>query len=292
MNKRIVALLMALCLVCLTACGGNAGVDDTPSPSNSIEPTEPPSESTVEPSVDTPTAPPAEEPTSTIEPTVEPPVEPSTEPAQSTDDSNTSTPTPTTETKPNTTTATQPPKPVHTHSYASAVTKQATCDANGMMTYTCSCGDSYTEAIKATGHNYSSTVVTEPTCVEVGSRLYTCANCGNVYTETIPANGHSYVTKQEVVEHSEQVQTGTRTVNDYAQVTLYGCRACDFTTHDPDELLRHTDVRYTSDKCAGVGYWSKTTTEVVGTHEEPVYSNRYTGELVTIRVCSICGATE
>lgn len=44
--------------------------------------------------------------------------------------------------------------PIHNHSYTSAVTKAATCTAAGITTYTCQCGDSYTEAIPATGHSY------------------------------------------------------------------------------------------------------------------------------------------
>ena len=43
-----------------------------------------------------------------------------------------------------------------THSYASLVTKEAGCETEGTLTYTCSlCGDSYTEAISAKGHTYS-----------------------------------------------------------------------------------------------------------------------------------------
>ncbi len=43
-----------------------------------------------------------------------------------------------------------------THSYTASVTKQPTCGATGVRTYTCSlCGDSYTETIAATGsHTY------------------------------------------------------------------------------------------------------------------------------------------
>ncbi|MBQ6890526.1 MAG: family 43 glycosylhydrolase, partial [Oscillospiraceae bacterium] len=45
---------------------------------------------------------------------------------------------------------------VHTHSYSSKVTTAATCATAGVRTYTCSCGDSYTESIPATGnHSYS-----------------------------------------------------------------------------------------------------------------------------------------
>lgn len=80
---------------------------------------------------------------------------------------------------------------------------------------------------------------------------------------------HNYVAQQKIIEHSEQVQTGTKTVNEYATVTEYRCRACDFTTYDPAELQRHQPAELDSGMpCAGCGWWSKTTTKVVGTHEE------------------------
>ena len=41
------------------------------------------------------------------------------------------------------------------HSYEGTITSAPTCTAPGVMTYTCgSCGESYTEEIPATGHNY------------------------------------------------------------------------------------------------------------------------------------------
>lgn len=79
----------------------------------------------------------------------------------------------------------------HTHSYTSEVTTAATCEEKGVLTYTCTCGDSYTEEIVATGHEL---VVTDnvPTCTEDAYVYTTCANCGWTETEVIPATGHSY----------------------------------------------------------------------------------------------------
>ena len=80
----------------------------------------------------------------------------------------------------------------HTHSYPSKVTKPATCTENGVRTYTCECGDSYTETIPATGHNYGDFVVTKSaTCTEDGVKTKTCANCNDKITESIPKNGHT-----------------------------------------------------------------------------------------------------
>ena len=60
------------------------------------------------------------------------------------------------------------------------------------MTYTCACGDTYTEAIaKTTEHTYTA-VVTSPTCTEQGYTTYTCA-CNDTYVaDYIDATGHSY----------------------------------------------------------------------------------------------------
>lgn len=43
----------------------------------------------------------------------------------------------------------------HKHHYTSAKTANESCTANGTITYTCSCGDSYTETIPAYGHAWT-----------------------------------------------------------------------------------------------------------------------------------------
>lgn len=68
----------------------------------------------------------------------------------------------------------------HSHSYTSTVTKEPTCTATGVRTYTCSCGHSYTETIAALGHDYKS-VVTAPTANSAGYTTHTCSRCGDSY---------------------------------------------------------------------------------------------------------------
>ena len=76
---------------------------------------------------------------------------------------------------------------VHEHDYVSEVTSAATCSNDGTVTYTCTgCGDSYTETIKAYGHDYECTE-------EEGYYLYTCKNCGESYTEEISSTSYEYV---------------------------------------------------------------------------------------------------
>jgi len=98
--------------------------------------------------------------------------------------------------------------PNHEHSYTEAITKEPTCTEAGEKTLTCYCGDSKTESIPPTGHNfengsctecgeadtshihnYTETITKEPTCTEDGEKTLTC-DCGNSIIESIPATGH------------------------------------------------------------------------------------------------------
>ncbi|MEG2087172.1 MAG: hypothetical protein RR022_03155 [Angelakisella sp.] len=108
------------------------------------------------------------------------------------------------------------------HSYDGGVTTTtATCAASGVTTFTCHCGEYYTEPIPATGqhsysgwtvadaasHNHQCTVcgavetaahhitdtVTAPTCTVAGGTLHRCADCGYQVQDTpVAALGHSY----------------------------------------------------------------------------------------------------
>ena len=77
------------------------------------------------------------------------------------------------------------PQPSHTHSYSPRETKAATCTENGVVTYSCSCGDSYTQNTAALGHSYRSEVTKQPTVSAEGVMTYTCGRCGHSYTRPI-----------------------------------------------------------------------------------------------------------
>lgn len=138
------------------------------------------------------------------------------------------------------------PEPQHTHSYVAKVTKNATCTEDGIRTYTCSCGDSYTEKIVATGHSisngvcskcgyveneeehfhqYTETITKQATCMDNGIITYTCS-CKDSYTKEIPATGHNYVT------------TVVASTCDTKGYTLHKCKTCntEYKTDYKDEL--------------------------------------------------------
>lgn len=119
MRKRIYSfLLVSLSTLCLVACGGKQSADNLPA-------------LTPEPTA---------KPTATLTPT------PTPEP--------TATPTPTPTPEP---TATPTPTPIpedHVHEYTEKVRKEPTYEKDGVMTFTCVCGDTYEEAIPAIGFTY------------------------------------------------------------------------------------------------------------------------------------------
>lgn len=77
------------------------------------------------------------------------------------------------------------------HVYNETITTPATCTQPGLKTLTCECGDTKTEEIPATGHNYNS-VVTAPTCTTGGYTTHTCSVCGDSYQDSeTEAKGHT-----------------------------------------------------------------------------------------------------
>ena len=83
----------------------------------------------------------------------------------------------------------------HAHSYTSKITKDATCEEEGIKTFTCSCGNSYTEKIAAMGHYYSPawTVDVKPTCITTGSKSHHCLRCNSKKDiTTIDKTEHTY----------------------------------------------------------------------------------------------------
>ena len=97
------------------------------------------------------------------------------------------------------------------------VTKEPTCTADGVRTFTCSvCGDTRTEAIKALGHEYGEWVIDrDATCVEEGSKHRDCIRGDDTQTEVIPVSkthtfGEWIITKEPTcTENGERQRSCT-----------------------------------------------------------------------------------
>ena len=83
-------------------------------------------------------------------------------------------------------------KPLHSHSYTSKITKKATCTENGIKTYTCTCGDSYTEAIDKIAHKFTNYVYENngacamPSMSTATEAAYCDYGCGTVDRYEVP----------------------------------------------------------------------------------------------------------
>ena len=82
-------------------------------------------------------------------------------------------------------TTTEETTTAHTHDYSSAITKEAACMTEGVMTYTCECGDTYTEGIPAAGHSFGAyTYNNDATDLADGTETAICSVCGASDTRT------------------------------------------------------------------------------------------------------------
>jgi len=114
-----------------------------------------------------------------------------------------------------------------THSYTETVIKEPSCQAAGLVKYTCNmCNTVYTEEVPLSEHEYGEAVtVKEPTCTERGISHRICVICGytdEVEIETLP---HVYLTEITPPTCTEQGYTtytcecGDSYVGDYVGAT-------------------------------------------------------------------------
>lgn len=114
----------------------------------------------------------------------------------------------------------QAEKPQHKHSYSASVTKQPTCSSTGTRTYTCSCGDSYTESIPAVDHHWQhhdatghyDKVVDQPAWDEpIYETRAICYGCGAQFKTADEAGEHTMMHFGDGCDsyYVDDVQTGT-----------------------------------------------------------------------------------
>lgn len=154
----------------------------------------------------------------------------------------------------------------HNHEYTSEVTKDPTCTESGVETFTCECGDSYTQAVLALGHSYTAldkndnshwnvcvrcseaqpnsnpteheyTVLVEDagtpaTCTTQGKEVYKCV-CGATKETTLPTENHALSYQSDEKEHWQE------------------CANCNFATakveHNHTTVLSETPATCTED---------------------------------------------
>lgn len=91
------------------------------------------------------------------------------------------------------TTTPEPTEIPHEHTYTETITTPATCETDGEATYTCKCGDSYTEPITAVGHVFETyTSNNDATFTADGTETAKCNNCDVTDTRTAEGSMLTY----------------------------------------------------------------------------------------------------
>lgn len=154
----------------------------------------------------------------------------------------------------------------HTHKYSASSYDYGDC-SGCVITYTCSCGDSYTTGTKYDSHNYASqgkvygdcsgskttykcsrcgdtystgtiydshswstwSTTKAATCTDTGTQSHRCTRCSETETKTIPATGHSW----QIDGYSWSSDCSTCTV---------GYRCSKDTSHTGSEIVNSTST--------------------------------------------------
>lgn len=99
-------------------------------------------------------------------------------------------------------------KLAHVHSYTEAITTPPACTTDGVNTFSCSCGSSYTEAVPATGHIWGDYAYNNDATTESdGTKTRCCTVCGE--RETVTAEGTRKNLPSWYDEHSQPLNTTT-----------------------------------------------------------------------------------
>lgn len=125
----------------------------------------------------------------------------------------------------------------HEHEYTS-VTTAATCTADGVITYTCSCGDTYTESISATGHTMAAVAAKAATCTEAGYTAHSaCSVCGYTEGKEAVTGAHNYDSKITVYPTTTDAGTRTNTCTACGHIETETINAITFTAPDVAQAI-------------------------------------------------------
>ena len=188
--------------------------------------------------------------------------------------------------------------PEHTHDWSiGVITKQPTCTATGIKTFTCSCGESYTETIAKKSHSYSTswTIDKQATCTADGSKSYHCTACGTKKdVTTIAKTAHKY-DSGKITKQPTETATGVKT---------YTCTVCKTTKTEAIPRLAHkhsymskitkqptcTSTGIKTFNCSCGDSYTETIAKTGHSYSTKVIVPTCTSQGYTLHTCSKCGS--
>ncbi len=202
------------------------------------------------------------------------------------------------------------------HDWTKVSETKAGCTTFGEVVYKCFCGESRSEKLAPTGHNYAVTKTVEATCTEDGYIEFTCQNtgCNATKKQNLPVLGHDfgndntcdrceYERNVHVHSYTENIVDPTCTAMGY---TEYTC-SCGYSYRDNYiEPVRHdwnSGVITTEATCTSDGLMTYTcltcsaakTEVIIGEHkwsEVVVFEKTCTEDGLSTKTCAVCGEIE
>ena len=146
---------------------------------------------------------------------------------------------------------------VHSHDYNYTITKEASCEEDGVQTGVCSCGDTVYKSIPALGHDWQ-----DATCTS----LKECTRCNQKQGTTIDHQfGEWYITKEATCQEEGEE-----------------CKKCVVCGFVETRMILITDHVYENGYCS-----------VCGIKDENYHEHEWiSATCETAKTCLTCGETE
>ncbi len=151
----------------------------------------------------------------------------------------------------------------HTHDWK-AGEDTATCQKDGVLKYTCSCGETKEEPSGKKEHSWDEGVTTEATCSKPGKVVYTCDSCKMTRQDDLPVSAHTYDESKWVTDenfHYHAATCGCDVSKDKAYHEFDANNDCEICGYHTDVDAASRELEY---KKFGAGYFVTGRGTVVG----------------------------
>ena len=132
--------------------------------------------------------------------------------------------------------------PAHTHEYVDELTTPNSCTEDGLITFRCSCGKSYTKVLEAHGHDYQvdASKHTDATCTTLATDTFVCTYCGETIIQPYG----------ELAAHDYQLASDSKEATCTETGRLHWvCSVCGDEYYEDQEALGHDwSKEYTIEK--------------------------------------------
>lgn len=139
-------------------------------------------------------------------------------------------------------------------------------------------------------HNYTSTISIQPTCTTNGQKVFKCEICGDSYTENLGTTAHDFsIPIIQTVHHDEVWQNVPRQTSG-SRVIICGCGA-EFATQADFDNHRIASLEANGPFCSCCGPFNVEDRPGETVYDYVKVADAYDSEEVIGYKCSVCGAT-